>query len=212
MLPLNYEAYKVLCKTNDEATKVVRNIEVKSWYELTYDLFKNASLNNINDFWKIVAYTYSWMPTIPEINAHLIKEPNQLVDKLQKLRNGDDSCLTALIEQLIPVINNSLVGASKVLHFIAPDIVPIIDRNVLRGWDIFFFKLHSEFEVTQLPNYKTALNRNHVQKYLSYRSILTAWAQNSGGKITLRDLEFAFFELGKNTVEEQMELPTIKFE
>jgi hypothetical protein len=32
------------------------------------------------------------------------------------------------------------------LHFIAPGIVPIIDRNVLRGWDIFFFKLQSDLK------------------------------------------------------------------
>jgi hypothetical protein len=212
MPSLNYETYKLLCKANIEVKAVLKDVGVKNWHELTYGLFKSSPLVNINDFWKIVSYTYSWIPTIPDIKPHLIRESNQFLGKLQKLKKDDDFYLPELIDELIPVINNSLVGVSKVLHFIAPDAVPIIDRNVLRGWDVFFFKLNCQFQVIQMPSYKTSLNRNHIQKYLAYRSILKEWVLNNKGQITLRDLEFAFFELGKNKVEERIELPTIKFE
>jgi hypothetical protein len=127
---------------------------------------------------------------------------------LQGLREGNASCLPTLLSQLIPAINNSLVGVSKVLHFIAPQYIPIIDRNVLRGWDLFFFKLQPGYAVPRLPSYNVSLNQNHIEKYLAYRETLIEWAKNCKGQISIRDLEVGFFELGKHTVNEKIELPT----
>jgi len=201
MKQLNQDAYNLLLKANQEAIQFYTMYEGPDWYQLTYDLFKEAPLERMNDFWKIVAYTYSWMPTIPVVKAHLIKDSDALLHRLQELKRGDLSHLQKLFQQLIPVINNSLVGISKVLHFIAPDRVPIIDRNVLRGWNIFF-KQYSEYEAPSLPNYRTSLNGKHVSKYMMYRDTMIGWVANGEGQFTMRDLEFAFFELGRNTEKE----------
>jgi hypothetical protein len=210
MRQLNQNTYHLLQKANEQALEYLSAYEGPDWYKLTYEIFTNAPLDTLTDFWKIVAYTYSWMPTIPDVKAHLIKEPDALLLKLQALKAGDRSQLSDLLHQLIPVINNSLVGTSKVLHFIAPGIVPIIDRNVLRGWDIFFFKLHTGFNVIRLPNYQVGLNRNHIEKYLSYKKLLSEWVENGEHTFSMRDLEFSFFELGRNTIKEQPELPVYK--
>lgn len=206
MILLNKDTYIRLLNANP----IVRMAGVEDWYSLTYQLFTDAPLNTLNDFWRIVAYTYSWMPTIPDVRPQFIKDPGELLSMLQELKAGDTSNLPTLIHQLIPVVNNSLIGVSKVLHFIAPDQVPIIDRNVLSGWEVFFSIMHPHDGIPKLPYYRTALNRKHIPKYLEYRDILLQWEANSEGSVSMRNLEMAFFELGREVTPDQFKvyLPT----
>lgn len=192
MSQLNFEAYNQLIDAISQ-----NSCSELSWYDLTYPIFSQASLSNMEDFWRLVAYTYSWMPTIPEIKAHKIENSERLVSDLQQLRNGNSELLAGLFKQLIPIINNSLVGVSKVLHFVCPSQVPIIDRNVLIGWNYFFFELYPQFSVTKLASYHTALNHNHIPMYMKYRRELLQWWANCEGKVSLRDLEKRLFELGR---------------
>ena len=208
MEKLNQETYKLLLKANLDACEFVTAYsDIKNWYELTYDIFKDAPLNSINDFYKLIAYAYSWMPTIPVVKAHLIKNPEDLLLNLQTLKKGDLSILPSLLKELVPVINNSLTGTSKVLHFILPNHIPIIDSNVVSGWDIFFFKLHPHFDVPKFPHHKSALNNNHIARYIQYLELINEWVANCNGSVTQRDLEFSFYELGKNTIKEEKYLP-----
>jgi hypothetical protein len=59
------------------------------WYEQTYQLFISHQVNNINDFWKKVAFAYSWMPTIPKWTKGEIDEKwiMQMVNKIQEEKN-----------------------------------------------------------------------------------------------------------------------------
>ena len=207
MIKLNQDTYKLLSKAGHDANHIVKLEGSDNWYELSYKLFADAPINSIDDFWKIVACAYSWMPTIPTINSYLIKEPDELLVQLQSLKKGDVYNLSTLVEQLIPVINNSFTGTSKVLHFINPKAIPIIDSNVLRGYDIFFFRLYPQFDVPKLPAFKTALNKKHIAKYLSYVEVLKQWVTNCDGKVSLRDIELALFELGKNSANEEPSHP-----
>jgi hypothetical protein len=200
MSQFNQDAYNQLLKANQKALRRFTIDNGPNWYELSYDLFTSAPLETIGDFWKIVAYTYSWMPTIPDVKAHLIKDPAALLHKLQALKSDDNDVLVPLLHELIPVINNSLVGVSKVLHFISPSLVPIIDRHVLRGWYLFFDE-HPEHSIPKLPRHTNPLGQKHITAYLAYRAILMLWAENSGGQFTMRDLELAFFTLSRNTEE-----------
>jgi len=126
------ETYKQLVKLTGKPQETV-------WYGLSYKLFTKQPLETMDDFWRLVAAAYSWMPTIPEIYKEAVKPG--LIGRLKKLKatkNIDDKTLQALFIELIPVINNSLIGTSKVLHFINPNLVPIIDSNVIHGWNSFF--------------------------------------------------------------------------
>ena len=208
MVNLNQDTFNLLFSASVENNINLRNDNIKNWYGISYELFTDAPLNTINDFWRIVAFTYSWMPTIPTINEHLINEPVELIISLQALKAGDVDTLPALLKQLIPVINNSLIGTSKVLHFIAPDYVPIIDSNVLRGWDIFFFQLHPDLNAPKLPHYKTSLSHSHIENYLSYKELLHQWSFNCERSISIREIEHLLFDLGKYTPKEKL-LPII---
>lgn len=73
---------------------------------------------------------YGWMPTILEMhpgkeNAQLNKAVNTLLKaRMGSLINNQE------IEELASLVNNSLVGASKLLHFVAPTQFPIWDSKV----------------------------------------------------------------------------------
>jgi hypothetical protein len=75
---------------------------------------------------------YGWMPTILEMHwdqgdADLRASARTLV----KVCSGEDAAASEL-ELLASVVNKSLVGASKLLHFAAPSRYPIWDSRVYR--------------------------------------------------------------------------------
>lgn len=205
MKKLNYDTYKLLLNAELYTSEHNSIDNINPWYALTHNIFKNPPLNCINDLWKIVAFAYSWMPRIPFIYTEKIINPDELLIQLQALKSGDSSNLKSLLEQLVPVINNSLTGTSKVLHFIAPDYIPIIDSNVLWGWDIFFGQLYPDYGITKLPHYTSILknSKEHIAMYLKYTETLNQWVANSEGRITIRELEFAFYTLSKKIGKSQ---------
>ena len=137
------------------------------------------------------------MPTIPKIKADLIKDEKQLLIDLKKLQKGDLTNRKELLETLVPVINNSLVGTSKVLHFIAPNYAPIIDQRVLRGWGKFFQEEDYK-NIPKLPSPKVSLNKKHIDQYMAYWDCMNQWVANcKDEEISLRTIEEKFFLLGK---------------
>ncbi len=78
-------------------------------------------------------FTYGWMPTI--LKKFDIVQVNNVVDILNSakgLAEGEQFLSTQQLEVLKNCINNSLVGPSKLLHFINPDIFAIWDSRVAR--------------------------------------------------------------------------------
>jgi len=162
----------------------------KDWYAKSYEIFTAQPLETINDFWKIVAFAYSWMPTIPRIHYDKLDIPvDRLMDKLQALKKGKAEQIPFLFELLVPVINNSVVGTSKVLHFIAPKIVPIYDSKVAAAWDCLFFD----------KNLSLANEKGDIKKVLFYVKKMQEWQANCQKEcpnkpIDLRTIELALFQ------------------
>jgi len=74
-----------------------------------------------------VCMAYSWMPRIPEnisINDDMLSLLN-VVHLSNKLKSDE-------LRILKTGINNSMVGLSKVLHFINPSLYPIWDSNIAK--------------------------------------------------------------------------------
>lgn len=162
-----------------------------SWYQLSYPLFKNQPLESIDDLWRLIAYAYAWMPTIPSVNSDLINNESVLLKKLIQLQNGNLDEKESIVEELVPVINNSVVGLSKVLHFVSPDFVPIIDSRVLKGWRSFFDKHTPKDKRLSLP--KSINSSNQIKTYLKYWDLINLWSCNSGE--SLRKIEVSLFNL-----------------
>ena len=72
------------------------------------------------------SFTYAWMPTILDFRS---TEFDRGVAVLRRARrNGAVS--EADLQCLAEIVNNSVVGASKLLHFVAPDAFAIWDSRV----------------------------------------------------------------------------------
>ena len=73
-------------------------------------------------------FTYGWMPTMLTLNteSNLL---NEIVDISNKVKNGA-IIATEEIGVVAKVINNSIVGASKYLHFVNPNLHAIWDSRV----------------------------------------------------------------------------------
>lgn len=69
---------------------------------------------------------YGWMPTMLDFRSDAFDDAARLLNDTRAGRVlSDDE-----IRVLIGIVNNSLVGASKVLHFVNPDLNPIWDSRV----------------------------------------------------------------------------------
>jgi hypothetical protein len=99
---------------------------------------------------------YGWMPTILEL---YLEPPNLgLVGGSQSLTRAkrDGALSDRDLGSLASLINNSLVGASKLLHFVAPTQFAIWDSKIY-AFD-FEEKPHSH-RVQKVANYRHYLNR-----------------------------------------------------
>lgn len=183
--------YKLFRKISDDVQIDLEKYSSNLWYEYSYQLFVSHYLNSIDDFWKIVAFSYSWMPTIPTIHYDKIEgKKENLFKELKKLQNGNAD-IEWLFKTLVPVINNSVVGTSKSLHFIAPNEVPIYDSRVIRAWS----KLFKEDKELRLQ-YRDG---KEIGKVLFYIEKMNEWlinCKNIDKSLTLRDIELALYYYG----------------
>lgn len=73
-------------------------------------------------------FTYGWMPTILK-NFDSTKINDSIINALNGVKDGKElnhEDLTIIKE----ILNNSIIGASKLLHFINPKLYPIWDSRV----------------------------------------------------------------------------------
>jgi hypothetical protein len=163
------------------------------WYKETYNLFTNDSpVKNKDDVLKMIAYAYSWMPTIPDIRELEDSDWFDIIAEINQLRNDQEFVgREKLLAKLVPIINNSIVGTSKVLHFIAPNKAPIFDSRVIKNWNQIF----SGTEVA-LGHLKTK-SEQQIQQYTRYWDYMHTWLKVihiDKRDVTLRDLELRIFE------------------
>lgn len=107
--------------------------EIKSYF-VTYPYFlsyfdEKPDLS-IHDIVIGISFTYSWMPTV--LKSIDLSQEDALLRILNRAKQGDDLNEKDL-KFLKSVFNNSLVGTSKLLHFINPDKFAIWDSKVFRN-------------------------------------------------------------------------------
>ena len=101
-------------------------------YDISYpefvNFFKNIQVINKHHLVIGINFTYGWMPTILDFRTNKFEES---VEILNKVKNGIIPLVSEL-EILKGLFNNSIVGTSKLLHFITPDKFAIWDSRVYR--------------------------------------------------------------------------------
>jgi hypothetical protein len=125
-------------KSNQEIIEVLSKIAndfdaTNDNYLLTYshfvNYFKNLETINLENLIIGISFTYSWMPTI--LKSIKLENQEEILINLNKVKNGykmNESQLSTLKS----AFNNSLVGTSKLLHFINPKQYAIWDSRVFR--------------------------------------------------------------------------------
>jgi len=99
---------------------------------------------------------YGWMPTILDLK----KTPNRSLDEVAKLlcmAKCNHLLIDSQIEYIASVVNKSLVGASKLLHFVAPNKYAIWDSKI---YEFIHEKKASHHSV------------NNVDLYIEYLEII----------------------------------------
>ena len=83
---------------------------------------------------------YGWMPTVLDLLKHdkgadslspdKLREIGQILDRAKKAESFKEIFTSGDFSKLKAFINNSVVGASKILHFCNPDVFAIFDSKI----------------------------------------------------------------------------------
>lgn len=136
------------------------NIETQyfdSYFEFL-DFFHNIGVFDYH-FFTIGAYLiYGWMPTIPNISI-----TQEAINTLNKAKQEEPLNYSDYF-YLVKSVNNSIVGASKILHFVNPKEYPIFDSRIKS----FFEK---NFLIEDI--YKKTYNdkKKEINQYLIYKTL-----------------------------------------
>ncbi len=151
LIGTNLDSYNE--KTDDKVFDGRRQFYLDSYFPILNHL--KAQKGNLNSESAVVAICliYSWMPKI--IHNPIIPDDN-VVKSLNKAYNStsEDKLSEQEIEKIKYSINNSMVGASKILHFINPNIYPIWDGNIAK-----------------IIKSEDRKNKEEVLKYLDYQNV-----------------------------------------
>ena len=137
-----------------ESSKFIKPPEdsyIKTYPEFI-QFFKNINSISKHDLVISSHFVYGWMPTIIELK---FQDMEGVLKSLNKAKNGAMLMIEEL-ELLKSTINNSLVGLSKLLHFINP-----VDYAI---WDSRIYRYTSDK--------KSSYGIGNTQLYLNYLSKL----------------------------------------
>lgn len=125
-------------KTNQEIFKQIMEIannfnsEKENYlqaYSYFLNFFRKIDRIQLDDIVIGISFTYSWMPTI--LKKIDLTNSENLILILNKVKNGEVISIKE-INLLKQAFNNSLVGTSKLLHFINPNKYAIWDSRVFK--------------------------------------------------------------------------------
>lgn len=136
------------------------------------DMLKFAQRNFVDNFDKtavvgLAHMAYGWMPT-------MIRRTKLSENFKEWKKNIENGCLgKGFLEKVMELTNDSIVGASKLLHFLNPHDYPIYDSKVYGA---------------VIKNGKHNLSKD-VDNYISYVKILQALAKNPKNQSVILNIQ-----------------------
>lgn len=162
----------------------------------TYPYFikYKRKLNTTDDLIVAISIAYSWMPTMLDIYGQTEESLENLKKEIIKFKRIKSSAVLVkkqtevkiILTMLSRAVNNSVVGASKVLHMFHPLHIPIFDSRVRRAWNKFF-KGKSRIPILN--------QKNQVNCFYNYWLGVMYWKENLGHR-GVRRIEKKLFEYG----------------
>lgn len=168
------------------------NIDRKDSYLLSYpffiDYFRKIKTLDVGNIILWSYFVYGWMPTIlKSIDLGKITDVVSILQIAKEWKIITKSELILLKEYL----NNSIIGVSKLLHFINPETYPIWDSRIAR-----FLGKKSYGNINNIDIYIQYLNDLHELKESPIISVLRKNIEEViGYNITsIRAIEFILFQ------------------
>lgn len=160
-------------------------------YNEFIEYFKNIDKLTVHNTIIGISFTYSWMPTILDFRSDKLIEATEI---LNYAKQGGRPVLTDL-DILKSCFNNSLVGSSKLLHFINPEKFAIWDS---RGYRYLLNKEPHSYRVENNNSYLEYLFFCHYLADSVYIDNLQSIMEcKVGYKLTkMRAIELIFFYNG----------------
>ena len=124
-------------------------------YPSLLQFFQRRDAISSSDFVIATHMVYGWMPTMLELYTNNPDGDLEWASHLlTSVKTGND-VTNAELERLIKLVNNSLVGVSKLLHFAKPDKFSIWDSRVYR----YFYQEKPHFNrVRDISKYRSFLD------------------------------------------------------
>lgn len=138
-----------------------------------------------------INFTYGWMPTVFDFRSEKYSEAVKI---LNIAKNGVD-----LTERELAILrnlfNNSLVGTTKLLHFINPKKFAIWDSRVYR---YFYGEEPHQYRIGDCKRYLTYLNFcNSLTINVDFDKIHESICKKLGYQVTkLRSIELSMYYMG----------------
>jgi len=140
-------------------------------------------------------FIYGWMPTILTLKLDKIENVLELLNEVKKgkILNIDE------LESLKGCINNSMVGLSKLLHFINPEKYAIWDSRILN----YCTNQASQYGIDKPQNYIAYLEKLHrLSKEKEFNDLYTEIKEHFDYPITaMRAIEIIMFETSKRKIK-----------
>lgn len=166
------------------------NMAYRTLRDFTRDYIKQKNKERREiDVLALAHMVYGWMPTILNIDKDKKgkkEQPsnewlNNFNEALETFKSDfneitkikeiiDKNRLNKIVENVKKITNNSVIGASKLLHFINPEFFPIYDSRVFHA-----IRKLSEFK-KEKEDWDTV---DKVDKYISYIAMILKWRNNT---------------------------------
>jgi len=166
-------------------------------YRCFVNYFKRLDSITVDDFVIAANFTYGWMPTIlnfkPDRDSKELKF-DRVVGLLNDARKRRLSAEEVL--EVKTLVNNSIVGTSKLLHFINPEVYTIWDSRVCR----FVMGKDGNYNVENVDNFMNYLALCDSLKKDLPEEVHKKFKDNLGDEVSpLRVLETMMFTIGQKS-------------
>lgn len=171
------------------------SVNTENSYLVAYPVFIEyfKTTNSIEKHHLIIGshFVYGWMPTIIDLNISNLKDILNFLNEVKKgkILNAQE------LEVLKKCINNSMVGVSKLLHFINPENYAIWDSRILK----FCTGQSSQYGIEKPQNYLAYIDRlNEIKKedgFVDFFNLIQNHFKELGCQISeMRAIEIVLFQ------------------
>ena len=176
-----------------------KNVDIKDKsdhisYPVFLEYFRKLKKITKSDLIIGINFAYGWMPTMFKFKNDKL---NRIVELLNKARNGAAVLSLEELKMMKSCLNNSIVGSSKLLHFVNPELYPIWDSRV---YDYLTEKKSYPNECNRCNFYFDFINfcRDITKDAKKFASIKSLIESKVGYKITaIRAAELIMYHNGE---------------